>query len=362
MKKEILPFFLFESLQEKDKMTPQQLSDLYKSLIQYCNFMGKDLREICKSLDLEIPSWYEKLGIETISFLESRIQTGGSWSFNPETESIDIKGSFRMYYDYNELGNLKKIKFGEVTENFKVTNCRLESLEEYGFPRKVGGIFSVEDNKLKNLKGGPDEVGGSMIVKDNPLITLEGCPKKVGEFSISGINLSSGNLIGGPEEVEKSYNCSACGLTSLEGAPKKIGPNFNFYCSDNSLFTLEGLCLDPEVKFVYMEKNRFPLKPQVLKRAYKKASESGSWIVGYLSMFTDPDFIKTGKSPKDPIREKLSKENIKKEMDNNSGAFALGLKEIWKDFRVRKALKGMDLPDNFIEQADIISDLGEIGF
>jgi hypothetical protein len=362
MKKEILPFFLFESLQEKDKMTPQQLSDLYKSLIQYCNSMGKDFREICKSISLEIPSWYEKLGIETISFLESKIQTGGSWSFNPETESIDIKGSFRMYYASSELDNLKKIKFGEVTENFKVTNCRLESLEEYGFPRKVGGIFSVEDNNLKNLKGGPDEIGGSMIVTNNPIKTLEGCPKKVGEFNISGINLLSGNLIGGPEEVEKSYNCNACGLTSLEGAPKKVGPNFSFYCSDNSLFTLEGLCLDPEVKFIYMEKNRFPLKPQVLKRAYKKAAECGSWIVGYLSMFTDPDFIKTGKSPKDPIREKLSKENIEREVRENFGPLSKGIKDIWKDFRVRKALKGVEIPEKIEKHLDLVSDMDELGF
>jgi hypothetical protein len=78
-------------------------------------------------------------------------------------------------------------------------------------------------------------------------------------------------------------------------------------------------------------------------------------------MFTDPDFIKTGKAPKDPIREKLSPDNIKKEIEENGERFVVGLKSIWNDFRVKKILREIEIPEDTKADADMLSALDDIG-
>jgi hypothetical protein len=78
-------------------------------------------------------------------------------------------------------------------------------------------------------------------------------------------------------------------------------------------------------------------------------------------MFTDPDFIKTGKAPKDPIREKLAPANIKKEIEENGERFVVGLKSIWNDFRVKKILKEIEVPENTKADAEMLSALDDVG-
>ena len=111
--------------------------------------------------------------------------------------------------------------------------------------------------------------------------------------------------------------------------------------------------------FNNLEKNG--LKPVVLKRTLEVAKKTKSWIVAYLSMFTDPDFIKTGKAPKDPIREKLAPANIKKEIEQNGERFVVGLKSIWNDFRVKKILREIEIPEDTKADADMLSALDDIG-
>ena len=125
-----------------------------------------------------------------------------------------------------------------------------------------------------------------------------------------------------------------------------------------NLYTLEGLPLDTEY-YVNLEKNG--LKPVVLRRALDVAKKTKSWVVAYLSMFTDPDFIKTGKAPKDPIREKLSPDNIKKEIEENGERFVVGLKSIWNDFRVKKILREIEIPEDTKADAEMLSALDDIG-
>jgi hypothetical protein len=134
-------------------------------------------------------------------------------------------------------------------------------------------------------------------------------------------------------------------------------PRYAFDLCGN-LYTLEGLPLDTEY-YVNLEKNG--LKSAVLRRALEVAKKTKSWVVAYLSMFTDPDFIKTGKAPKDPIREKLAPANIKKEIEQNGERFVVGLKSIWNDFRVKKILREIEIPEDTKADADMLSALDDIG-
>jgi len=47
---------------------------------------------------------------------------------------------------------------------------------------RVGGSFSVANNKLTSLEGAPTEVGTSFICSDNQLISLKGAPTVLGGY------------------------------------------------------------------------------------------------------------------------------------------------------------------------------------
>jgi hypothetical protein len=169
-------------------------------------------------------------------------------------------------------------------------------------------------------------------------------------------------VLSGKQPYFKASNCY--GLTSLEGAPRLVPvatgyslPEYSFENCGN-LYTLEGLPLEGDY-LIGLSKNG--LKPVVLKNALMVARKTKSWIVAYLSMFTDPEFIKTGKAPKDPIREKLAPDNIKKEIEENGERFVVGLKSIWNDFRVKKILREIEIPEDTKADADMLSALDDIG-
>jgi hypothetical protein len=204
---------------------------------------------------------------------------------------------------------------------------------------------------LTSLEGSPKKVGGNMNCSNTSIKDLKGAPKEIGGSSSS-----------------TSFSAEFCySLVSLEGAPILLnnrqdqsgayGKNYNLSDCVN-LYSLEGLPLDQNY-VVNLGKNG--LRPSVLKRALETAKSTKSWIVAYLTMFTDPDFIKTGKAPKDPIREKLAPANIKKEIEKNGERFVIGLKSIWNDFRVKKILKEIEIPTDTKADAELLSALDDVG-
>jgi hypothetical protein len=285
------------------------------------------------------------------------------------------------------------IKFGKIEGDFSANSIGLETLE--GCPIEVTGIFQASGNKFVNLKGCPIKIGKTIYLSNNTeLRSLEGSPDEVGgDFNIDSCR-SLASLEGSPKKVGGSMNCSSTSIKDLKGAPKEIGgssssvtfsaefcynlvslegapillnniedqnraygKNYNFRDCLN-LYSLEGLPLDKSYG-VSLDKNG--LRPNVLKRALETAKSTKSWIVAYLTMFTDPDFIKTGKAPKDPIREKLAPANIKKEIEENGERFIIGLKSIWNDFRVKKILKEIEIPADTKADAEMLSALDDIG-
>jgi hypothetical protein len=402
--KTLLPFSLYESLENLDDLSSEEMQAFLLSLKRYCDSTGRDYAKVCKELELEEPTWSGKLTPRQIEALNKvsinpydKDKKSMTWSVNPETGLVDVKGDFvASRSEFFKGGTLGGIKFGVVEGKFDVYAIGLTTLE--GCPREIRkgapgygleGNFRCGNNKIENLIGGPIKVEGFYTLENcYELKSLEGMPEEVGGYfsiqscreigSLEGAqklkatgfvcsNTSIKNLKGAPEALDgkqpyfKADNCY--GLTSLEGAPKLVQdggirlPEYSFENCEN-LYTLEGLPLEGDY-LISLSKNG--LKPIVLKNALMVARKSKSWIVAYLSMFTDPEFIKTGKAPKDPIREKLAPDNIKKEIEENGERFVVGLKSIWNDFRVKKILREIEIPEDTKADADMLSALDDIG-
>jgi len=127
--------------------------------------------------------------------------TQGTWSVNPETGLVDVRGNFDC--PGRGFKSLKGVSFGHVSGIFYCIYNYLTSLE--GAPQTVGGDFFCEGNQLTTLKGAPQTVH-SFNCYDNRLKTLEGAPQTVG-----------GN-----------FTCQRNQLTSLEGAPQTVGGVFQW--------------------------------------------------------------------------------------------------------------------------------------
>jgi len=400
----LLPFALYEELENMDQLNPLEMKAFLMSLRRYCDSTGKDFNKVCKELELEEPEWSGKLTPRQIEALDQGCKSpytysgtkDATWSINPETGLVDIIGNFYANKS-NFITNSKSllgIKFGKIEGDFIASAIGLTELE--GFPRevtrtlqagqnkfvdlkgctpKIGGTFYLSNNiELKSLEGAPEEIGGDFNIDScGSLRSLEGSPKKIGG-SMNCSNTPIKNLKGAPEEIgfnnsyTTAFSAEHCySLVSLEGAPilineqkdpdRAYGKDYNFRDCVN-LYSLEGLPLDLNYG-VSLDKNG--LKPNVLKRALQTAKSTKSWIVAYLTMFTDPDFIKTGKAPKDPIREKLAPANIKKEIEENGERFVIGLKSIWNDFRVKKILKEIEIPTDTKADAELLSALDDVG-
>ena len=94
--------------------------------------------------------------------------TRGTWSVNPETGLVDVRG------------------------NFGCGNRRLKTLLGISFGH-VSGYFSCDKNQLTSLTGAPQKVDGSFFCQGNQLTTLVGAPQTVGwGFSCDSFTLQSG--------------------------------------------------------------------------------------------------------------------------------------------------------------------------
>jgi hypothetical protein len=119
--------------------------------------------------------------------------TRSTWSINPATGLIDIKGDFIFQLmvlnfatgnKYRALKSpLRGLRFGDVTGNFIFqAETQIETLD--GFPQKVGGNFDCSRNGVGSLEGGPKEVGGDYICSFNRLKDFKHAPENInGNFS-----------------------------------------------------------------------------------------------------------------------------------------------------------------------------------
>ena len=123
-----------------------------------------------------------KLTQKQIDFLNR--YTIGSWSLNPKTGLVNIKGDFNC--SFRKLESLQGVKFGKVSGSFDCQSNKLTSLK--GAPQNVARSFDCDNNKLTSLEGAPQEVGGDFYCSHNKLTSLEGAPQEVGGVFYCGNN------------------------------------------------------------------------------------------------------------------------------------------------------------------------------
>jgi hypothetical protein len=237
--------------------------------------------------------------------------TTGSWSLNPQTGKVDVNGTFNCSEE--GLMNLKGIEFGNVSVDFHCNGNRLTSLE--GAPQTVGGYFDCNYNVLTDLKGAPQKVGESFYCSNNRLTDLKGAP----------------------ETVERSFDCSDNDLTSLKGAPQTVGGDF--FCEENNLTSLKGA-------------------PQIVEGSfYCDEFSTKNWTPeGKL------EILKTGtEAAKTLISTIISPEALQQQIDENPASMAVELKEIWKTLKKTPGYEKLKFPPEYSEEAEMLSDLGEIG-
>lgn len=389
--KTLLPFSLYEELENLDKLNSEEMKSFLLSLRKYCDSSGKSYSKICQELDIEEPKWSGKLSPKQVQALDKATAKHWSWGEASEWEVtengiVNVKGSIDLNRDniFSDEKGFIGIKFGKIEGDFDCSNIGLDKLDGcpeeitgnfrcrrnpitslIGGPKKVNGNYELNSSRwLESLEGAPEEIRKEFNVSDCGLESLAGSPKIVGNFLCQGTNII--DLIGGPEKITgRGFYADNCPLlSSLIGAPEIVKSDtnrFQAYSFKNcpNLYSLEGIPLETKPPAIYLEKNAF--RPMILRRAFEVAAKTGSWIVGYMSMFTDPDFLRTGKAPKDPIREKLKPENIKKEIETNGEKFVVGLKSIWKDPRIKKLLKDVDIPEETKFEGDLLSTLDDIG-
>ena len=201
----------------------------------------------------------------------------GTWSLNPQTGLVDVKGRFTCYNQ--GLTDLKGVKFGVVGGDFNCNNNALTSL--VGAPQSVGRDFRCTDNQLTSLEGAPQLVGRDFFCYSNQLNSLEGAPQEVDwNFYCHANQLTS--LEGAPQRVGVSFYCDHNALTSLVGAPQRVFNDFS--CSNNALTSLEGAPLKVGGG-LYCHYN--PVSRNTLKTIFDKMQKGTSYLAAVESLWSE---------------------------------------------------------------------------
>jgi hypothetical protein len=298
--------------------------------------------------------------------------TRGSWSINPSTGLVDIKGDFNC--SNSGLKDLEGIRFGVVTGNFSChTNyltslvgapqtvgghfiCksnRLTSLE--GAPQTVGEYFSCNENMLTSLAGAPQTVGGSFSCNVNKLTSLEGAPQTVGEdFSCNENMLTS--LAGAPQTVGGSFSCNVNKLTSLAGTPQIIKGGLN--CNGNKLTSLEGAPEAVGGSFACFDNELTSLAGAPETVGGKFYSEDLTIPRGKWGIETFVDLLKTGTSKqKQLVATLVDPKVLQQQIDQNPEGMLVNLKGYLK----HPHFQNLEWPKRLEGEADLLSDLSDVG-
>ena len=261
--------------------------------------------------------------------------TRGTWTYNPATGLVDVVGDFDC--SSQKLQDLKGIRFGSVSMDFFCKGNKLRSLD--GAPREVGGDFLCSYNKLTSLEGAPQKVGRNYYCTTNKLTSLEGAPQEIdGNFICYGNSLTS--LKGAPQKVSGSFNCTNNKLTSLEGAPREVGGEL--FCDQNEFTSLEGAPEEVGGKFSC---DAFELDEKEWNlESFLKVQREGKRKAQRLIMTL------------------LTPEFLNQEIQKDPAGTIIKLKHIWNDEIFKDIKSVLVLPKEYEHEADLVGDLGGIGF
>ena len=274
----------------------------------------------------------QNLTPEQVEFLDK--YTDGTWSVNPSTGLVDVKGNFKCYGI--NLKDFNGVRFGHVSGTFDFSPASLESLE--GAPKTVGGDFDCSNNSLETLVGAPQTVGGFFDCYNNSLTTLEGAPQTVGgDFDCSNNSLET--LVGAPQTVGGFFDCYNNSLTTLEGAPQTVGGNFD--CYYNYLTTLEGA-------------------PQTVGGSFSSDEvkiPEGGWTVPNLVK----QYSKSRGKKKDLLGTLVSPEVLQRRIDQNPEKMIILTKDDLKGILATPGYENLNFPQGLQPEIDLLSDLSGVG-
>ncbi len=205
----------------------------------------------------------------------------------------------------------------DVDGDFYCPKKELKDFKGIRFGR-VSGNFHCRQIGLTSLEGAPLQVGGHFDCSYNPIGSLIGAPQEVGGFfACVKNNLSS--LEGGPKQVDGAYDCRLNPLKSLDGAPEKVG----------GMFGCDAFRL-----------------------------ENGEWNMGSWLELLD-----TGSAEaKQLILSLLSPEEINKRIAEDPAGMVMMLKGVWNSESFKDVKNQLIWPKGFEKEADLVGDLGNIGF
>lgn len=225
-----------------------------------------------------------------ILFLD--LHVNGTWIYNKGKNIVNIQGSLNA--SSLKLENLYGINFGVIS-----------------------GDFMINDNNIKNLKGGPREVKGTYNCQDNPITSLEGIAQEIGrDLYISNTLIDSFEGIENPI-IQGDLYCNGIKFRTLAGLPKNL---LGKIYTDTFVWPRGHLNVD----WIIENEWRYP----ILNTA---------------------------------IMDLLTPDKLEYLIQENPGKAIVTLKGVWKDIKKDKRFKNVKIPDYLNEMGDSLGTLNEFG-
>lgn len=260
-------------------------------------------------------------------FLDSCVSFGGSWSWNPATQKVDVKGTFRIIN-------------------------RDASLEEMGIELGlVDGSFGMQFNRVaKDLKGCPEEITGDFNAGDcKGLETLVGGPKRVGGYyDVMYVPLK--NLDGAPEEVVGEFEINSKGLENIRGMR-------HMRCGSFNIDTWQGTVANETKNWDFLvDLTPFAEKCSILKYHFKDWNGKG-----WADLIEKRDELRG--TEKLIVETFLSPENLQRHIDENPEEMAIKLQSGLSRIRKCPEYETLSFGASDLEDAaDDLSGLSDLGF
>jgi hypothetical protein len=310
---------------------------------------------------------------------------------NPETGRFDFSGSVELYrgtldslktlgiklgtlgnnFSYNgrRVGDslaLEDLEYfpTEVKGKFDLTHCDLVGFSDFlSFPTKMGNwiyLYSVQN--LKSLSGLTVKSGKKTVITVINCYDLrslgEDLPDEVFEFSLSssGKTIPLSSLKGCPKIVHKDFSFHGTNTMNLEGGPESVGGRYEIK-GNKFLTSLRGFPLE----FNHLLNSDIIESWFNLQERIKIVSDGIYFPVTSYYSHRDGKTAEATQLQRDFVVTSLPPDALQSLIDQNPSKMIFALKSIWNDLKKIPEYKDVKFPDDHAEDADLVSDLTDIG-
>lgn len=239
---------------------------------------------------------------------DKMIPSESAWWVDQTTGLVNIGGNFILKQGWDK--GLLGIKFGKVGGYFNVIGADLEDASE--LPREVEGNLLIDDNKFRTLEG-IGRVGKSISSDSNLLVSLEGMTR---DLIGSGVRTLGGMMVTGPGK-----------FVGLAGNPIRSS-----FLRDDLEEVLDG---------------------------------KTTWLNVYLGIVSGEYDIREDREGtiKWIFDNKVGPKALEEAIRKNPEKMAVEISKVPREYRsiLGEALSQINLPSGFKDDADLLTDLGDIG-